>query len=194
MKGSFGEVAGRAEAEKQGRHQGVAFHVRDGHKGHNRHLHHMGKQPLHQHGVVHHRRVERKVAMELPHILEEVGGVAGEDLLGIKSHGPWSFELRPLRIKLIEVVGPVLNRATERHQGDSQQAELFRKYWAGVPGHLVAKVPETYSKARHGIEMAIDGLAREKNLHGSPKVLAPQRVGTPVSAWSDRTRPESLPC
>ncbi|MCY1241568.1 hypothetical protein D9M72_544760 [compost metagenome] len=121
---------------------------------------------MNEHGAVHHGNIERILLRDFADVLEEVADVAGEYFLSVEADGPWAFQLGPLRIELIEVVRAVLDGPAEGELLDSHSAEPVCIDGTRVPGHLVATVIEPHRHARHGVEMAVNGLAGEQDLHG----------------------------
>gem|GEM_PF-5873354 len=127
---------------------------------------------MNEHGAVHHGNVEGVLLRQFTDVLKEVADVAGKDFLTVEADGPWALELGPLRIELIEVVRAVLDGPAEGEVLDSQSSEPVRVHGTRVPGHVVAAALEPHGHARHGVEMAVNGLAGEQDLHGSaPNLL-----------------------
>ncbi|WP_426998356.1 hypothetical protein [Pseudarthrobacter sp. N5] len=85
---------------------------------------------------------------------------------------PGALEPGAFRVELLQVVRPVLDGPAEREERNAEVPEFVLKNWACVPGDVVAVFLEPHSDAGHGVEMAVNGLAGEKDLH----------VPTPTSA------------
>ncbi len=125
----------------------------------------MRNEPVDEHGTVRDQDVEGKVPVQVADVFEKAGDVAGEDLLAVEPNGPGPLQPGPLRIEFREVIRPVLRGPPERKEWNTQTLELVPENRPGVPADVVSALLEAHRHTGHWIEVAVYGLAGEKDVH-----------------------------